>query len=125
VTLFEEWVDKAEGDYETAAILNRPRKQPQYDAVCYHCQQSAEKYLKAYLIWQSAIPRHTHNLQGLLVDCVSYDTTLLVLQSLVRFLDPFSVQFRYPGDAATQVLAKDALSTLRSLRRILRRKMGL
>jgi HEPN domain-containing protein len=44
-----EWVDKAEGDYATALRELRARKQPNYDAACFHAQQCVEKYLKAYL----------------------------------------------------------------------------
>ncbi|MBO9370959.1 MAG: HEPN domain-containing protein [Chloroflexi bacterium] len=47
--LTEEWVHKAEGDFHTAGRELRARKMPNYDAVCFHCQQCAEKYLKAYL----------------------------------------------------------------------------
>ena len=123
--LHEEWVEKAEGDYKTAVILKRQRKEPQYDAACYHCQQSAEKYLKAYLIKQGVAPERTHDLRNLLRECIIYDAGLSSLWPDVRFLNPFSVQFRYPGDAATDIQAKDALDNLRRLRRILRRKMGL
>lgn len=101
MTLLEEWIDKAEGDYKSAVILNRTRKETPYDSVCYHCQQSAEKYLKAYLIQQGAIPRRTHDLEVLLFECTSYDASMSSLLPIVRLLDPFSVQFRYPGDAAT------------------------
>ena len=44
-----EWVAKAEGDYLTAGRELRARKSPNYDAVCFHAQQCAEKYLKAVL----------------------------------------------------------------------------
>ncbi len=44
-----EWVSKAEGDFVTAGRELRARKLPNYDAVCFHCQQCAEKYLKAVL----------------------------------------------------------------------------
>ena len=125
VTLLEEWVAKAEGDYKTAVILMRQRKEPQYDAVCYHCQQSTEKYLKAYLIKQGVVPQRTHDLRDLLRECINHDTGLSVLWPDVRFLGPFSVQFRYPGDNATDIQAKDALATLRRLRKIMRRKLGL
>ena len=43
-----EWIKKAEGDYAAATILSRRRKVPLHDHVCFHCQQSAEKYLKAF-----------------------------------------------------------------------------
>jgi hypothetical protein len=125
VTLLDEWVAKAEGDYKTAVILNRPRKDPQFDSVCYHCQPSAEKYLKAYLIQHASVPRRTHDLEDLLTDRAALDPGLSSLLPLVRFLVPFSVQFRNPGDGATAILAHDALSTLHEFRRKMRRKMGL
>lgn len=46
-----EWVEKAEGDWNAARQLNRVRKDPNYDSVCFHCQQSVEKYLKV-LRWE-------------------------------------------------------------------------
>ena len=125
MTLLDEWVEKAEGDYKAAVILKRQRKEPQYDTVCYHSQQSAEKYLKAYLVKQGVAPQRTHDLRDLLTECINYDASLSVLWPDVRFLGPFSVQFRYPGDTATGIQATDALVTLRHLRKIMRRKLGL
>ena len=43
-----EWVGKAEDDALAAARLAHGRK-PFHDQVCFHCQQLAEKYLKALL----------------------------------------------------------------------------
>jgi len=47
--LTAEWVKKAEGDYQMAGREFRARKNPYYDGVCFHAQQCAEKYLKAFL----------------------------------------------------------------------------
>ena len=44
-----EWIEKAEDDWDVAQCLYRKRKRPSYDAVCYHAQQSIEKYLKGRL----------------------------------------------------------------------------
>lgn len=44
-----EWIEKAEGDIITAQREYRARKFPNYDAACFHAQQTAEKYLKAWL----------------------------------------------------------------------------
>lgn len=44
-----DWIAKAEADYLAAVDLARRRKLPLHDMVCFHCQQSAEKYLKARL----------------------------------------------------------------------------
>jgi len=45
-----EWVEKAEADYRTAEREARVRKAPSHDVVCFHAQQCAEKYLKAFLL---------------------------------------------------------------------------
>ena len=37
-----EWIDKAEGDFTTALMSYRARKQPNNDAACFHAQQCAE-----------------------------------------------------------------------------------
>jgi len=61
-----EWVSKAEGDYDAAGILRRSRKRSRYDAICFHCQQCAEKYLKARLN-EAGLPfGKTHDLDVLL-----------------------------------------------------------
>jgi HEPN domain-containing protein len=46
--LTAEWVQKAEEDYRTAELIARSHE-PLHDQLCFHCQQSAEKYLKALL----------------------------------------------------------------------------
>jgi len=61
-----EWVEKAEGDWNAAQQLNRVRKDPSYDAVCFHCQQSVEKYLKARLEEAGVNFPKTHDLIKLL-----------------------------------------------------------
>ena len=47
--LTEEWVEKAEEDFDAADVLLYGRDVPIAAIVCFHCQQCAEKYLKAYL----------------------------------------------------------------------------
>jgi len=39
-----EWVDKAEADFATAGRELRARRQPNFDAACFHAQQCVEKY---------------------------------------------------------------------------------
>jgi HEPN domain-containing protein len=64
--LTTEWVEKAEKDFATASREFRARKLPNYDPVCFHSQQSAEKYLKAILQeWNISFSK-THNLTTLL-----------------------------------------------------------
>ncbi len=63
--LTREWVNKAEGDRSTARREMRVRKEPNFDAVCFHSQQCAEKYLKALLQERAAAIPRTHNLEAL------------------------------------------------------------
>ena len=60
--ILAEWIAKAEGDLATAQRELRARRAPNYDAVCFHSQQCAEKYLKAFLISEGIEPPRTHNL---------------------------------------------------------------
>jgi HEPN domain-containing protein len=43
-----EWVRKAEDDFRVAGLI-AAGSELFHDQVCFHCQQSAEKYLKALL----------------------------------------------------------------------------
>ena len=47
--LTREWIEKAEGDFATVRREVQARKDPNYDAACFHAQQCIEKYLKARL----------------------------------------------------------------------------
>lgn len=60
-----EWVRKAEADYRGAKSLARSRP-PLHDLVCFHCQQCAEKYLKALLEELGMGVPKTHDLDKLL-----------------------------------------------------------
>lgn len=45
----QEWLDKAEGDANVVIALWQMAP-PVYDAICFHAQQCAEKYCKAWLV---------------------------------------------------------------------------
>lgn len=125
MSLFAEWVDKAEADYQSAVALHRRRKAPLPDIVCYHCQQCVEKYLKAYLLAQGSTPPRIHDLEDLLNLCALYDATLTARLPLVHVLNPYGVLIRYPGMTATVAEAQASVHAMRRLRTILRRTLGL
>jgi HEPN domain-containing protein len=43
------WFEFADDDFDSALILSK-LGQRKANALCYHCQQAAEKYVKGYLI---------------------------------------------------------------------------
>ncbi len=108
--LTREWIAKAEADLLTARREYRAKKSPNYDAVCFHAQQAAEKYLKAVLQHRGIpIPR-THSLLELLALISIDEPSYILLQPDANTLEGFAVQFRYPGMSADQSEAKQALT---------------
>src|SRR3989442_6987946 len=95
-----EWIDKAEGDFATAQRELDAIDHPNYDAVCFHTQQCAEKYLKAYL-QEAEIPfRKTHDLAELLDSAVATAPEWEKLRQGLNALSSFAVEYRYPGATA-------------------------
>ena len=120
-----EWIDKAEGDFVTALMSYRARKQPNHDAACFHAQQCAEKYLKARLEEAGlAIPK-THNLYALHTLILPLEPRWSVLATDLNVLSTFAVAYRYSGILATKVDARDAIKRCRNVRGIVRQTFGL
>jgi len=118
--LVVEWMQKAAGDLTVAERELRARKAPVYDASCYHAQQCAEKYLKAFLVSVKHTPPRIHNLVGLLNDCLSYDTTFDLIRLDLELLNAYAVEIRYPGDFATKEEARDAVRAARRVQQFVR-----
>ena len=120
-----EWVEKAEGDFFTAMRELRARKSPNFDAVCFHAQQMAEKYLKAVLQEHANLIPKTHSLADLMAVCMKIDPSYQMVQSDLNIMEGYAVQFRYPGQSADKLEAKTALKAARVVRAFLRIKLGL
>ncbi len=69
------WIIKADNDFKIAEHeLDQPENEMVTDAICFHCQQSVEKLLKAYLASRNIDFGKTHNLEYLLELCRKQDT---------------------------------------------------
>jgi HEPN domain-containing protein len=115
-----EWVDKAEGDFATAQRELRARKSPNFDAACFHTQQMAEKYLKAYLQNQDFAPPRIHDLVEILTLCLTINPALGLLEPDLKNLNAYAVQFRYPGQSAGKSDAQSAIKSAKLIRAHLR-----
>lgn len=116
----KEWVRKAEEDFIVATALARRRKQPTPNAVTFHCQQCAEKYLKAFLVRHSVVFSKTHDLLELHRLCLSVEPAFNLIVDLLDLLNPYSVEFRYPGEDATVEEAKSTVKAVVQVRRFVR-----
>ena len=95
--LARQWVQKAENDLLNADNNLRAENIP-LDTVCFHCQQAAEKLLKAVLIANNIMPSRTHDLMILLENVLIIDSTATVLRVPLANLMPYAVEIRYPDD---------------------------
>jgi HEPN domain-containing protein len=91
------------------------------DIVCFHCQQCAEKYLKAMLVYQGTPFPKTHDLR-LLLDLFPADASLKLSRTQVVPLNRYTIEGRYPGDwePITTEEAREALAAAREVRAAVR-----
>jgi len=119
-----EWVTKAEGDFTTAGRELRARKSPNYDAVCFHAQQCAEKYLKAILQEHDKHIPKIHNLIELMLLCEKIDGSFEMLRADLVIMERFSVRTRYPGETAEKEDAQSAYAAAGIVRTFVKQKLG-
>ncbi len=87
------WIKLAMEDKEMAELAYNARL---YNQACFHSQQGAEKYLKAFLIEKEGKFPKTHSLTDLLMLASLKDESLLSLKDESLYLDQFYVPTRYP-----------------------------
>ena len=94
----QQWIAKSQRDLKAAQLLLNT-EEPLLDIAVYHCQQSAEKALKGYLVSQDMIFQKTHDLDVLLDLCAKSEPAFQSLAIITDVLTPYGSKFRYPGDA--------------------------
>ena len=90
------WMIKAWRDLETArrAAAGEP---PFYDVAVYHCQQSAEKAIKAFLVHHGKAYEKTHDIEVLVDLAAEIDFSFSGLAEAADVLTPYATRFRYPN----------------------------
>lgn len=92
----KQWIIKAESDV-TIVGKDLRTDTPVTDAICFHAQRAAEKYLKAYLVFKDIEPEKTHKIEKLLLTCITFDAAFSALKN-ADILTEYAVEFRYPED---------------------------
>jgi HEPN domain-containing protein len=114
--LVKEWIVKTEKDYWAAEYLY-DRSKKLSTIICFHAQQSAEKYLKVLLTQCNVEPPRIHSLETLLDMVVSEIPELEKYRESLIDLTPFSVEYRYPGADASAEDAQNCIEMIRQLRK--------
>lgn len=123
--IVKEWISKAEGDFNSALRELRARKNPNYDASCFHAQQCVEKYLKARLLKAGISFPKTHDLTYLLGLLKEIEPLWISFENQFRALNDYAVEYRYPGETADKDTAKKAMIICNHLRMLIRQGLGL
>lgn len=120
-----EWIAIAEEDLNVAEMAYAPPadRYPSYYAVCYHCQQCCEKYLKAFLLYNKAHFPKTHDLVHLVELCLPYANEWENLAEELQIVKNFGMQSRYPGDSPDVQEAELSLRITRKFREIARARL--
>ena len=122
---WKEWLRFAQMDYDCAMYLCAMPMHPRpYEIICYHCQQTAEKAVKAVIVFmgaQGGLPK-VHNisflmnqikdqlkeLYGIIIEDSLYDAADL--------LTPYGIVPRYPSEMEFNDLeTEDALDNARAI----------
>lgn len=120
-----EWVSKAEQDWQAILQLLSVRPEMVPDVIAFHAQQTAEKYLKALLLQSGEEPPPIHNLGAVLDQVVIHYSEAETLREDAESLTPFAVRIRYPGLSISVDKATESVERARRIRAFVLTKLGL
>lgn len=123
--LTSEWVAKAEADLRMAQRELAHAAEPNFDGVCFHAQQCAEKYIKALLQEQDQPVPKIHDLGRLVNGLNPPIRELQERNAALKALSEMGVVVRYPGYFADRKQAETALDTAEQVRQLCRGQLQL
>lgn len=94
--LVQQWIQKAEDDLSAAEFLIKSEN-ILTSIVCFHCQQSAEKFIKAYLVHLNIEFGNSHDLDYLLGLIEMRNDFEPSLYTIIDRFENFAVEVRYPN----------------------------
>jgi len=97
--LLRSWLTKAASDLRSARVLGSADDSP-LDTAIYHCQQTAEKAVKAFLVFREISPEKTHDIRKLTLEAAVHEPRFNDVMDMAVSLTPYAWEFRYPDDLA-------------------------
>lgn len=124
--LIRAWCEKGRRDIITAQHSLLDTKEIFSDIVCFHAQQAAEKYLKAYLVSLEQDFPKTHALEDLVLLASSKDPECRTLFYIACDLSPYAVEIRYPDSPSPSLEdAREAVQAAEAIRNYILGKIQL
>lgn len=109
------WLELADKEYRYACSDLEDPDQDFFAPTCFHFQQSAEKYLKAFILASGSNFRKIHNLVELVHVCSQKDQSFLRLKEDAAVLNPFYTDTRYPIHWPINFTREDAQKAKKSV----------
>jgi len=114
--VIDEWIVYSNTDLSSAKHLYDTMNPQPLEIICYLCQQSSEKILKAYWLYCEFRPPRTHDLEVLRAKCGEIDKAFVELINECARLNSYSIQPRYPfGMELTKDIALLAIKDSESI----------
>jgi HEPN domain-containing protein len=107
----KQWFSKADDDLTSAeylATMHHPRPE---GIICFHCQQSAEKYLKGFLFQNNIGFPNIHDLIRILELCEAVNPQFSIILPKCNTLNRYSVVPRYPDEL--EIIPEDTNNAIR------------
>ena len=112
----KEWLRFVEMDRSTAQhLFNTMHPQP-LEIICFHCQQAAEKAIKALFILKEIEVIKIHDLAILLYKIEAFFSVPVAVKNAGDDLTPFAATFRYPQSPdIDEALTRKALTDMETV----------
>lgn len=112
----DEWLEKAAKDLAAARLL--ATDESLWEGACFHCQQAAEKALKAFLISAGERLPRMHDLVVLTRLCSEKEPDFEKLISNAGLLNPFYARTRYPSIGGLEITKEDMDQAISAAKRV-------
>ncbi|MBI3732253.1 MAG: HEPN domain-containing protein [Chloroflexi bacterium] len=97
--LVRNWLTTAKHDLGTARKLSVD-PDPYLDTAIFHCQQTAEKAVKGFLVYSDQPFEKTHDIRLLVMLAATHENQFSVWLDVGQRLTPYAIRFRYPAMAS-------------------------
>lgn len=118
------WILQADKDLGTASFALNSVDGPLPVTTSLHCQQAAEKYLKAYLQEHGTTFSEHDMLTSLFDSCMGIDESFGALRSDIDQLAGYSIATRYPQESDSLAFRKEAVATATHVQEFVLRQLA-
>jgi HEPN domain-containing protein len=113
---------KGESDLDNARMCVEAERS--LDTACFHAQQAAEKYLKAFLALRQVTFPFVHNLAALVEICKGEDEGFGEVRAFAETLTPYAVEARYDDEFWPDVnTAREAVRQAEAVRAFVKARL--